>query len=92
MKTEEALAKQIIVDTDTETKESAIEALIKTRIRNDELWEAIQEHKRDLGEIKRLAGDIEVLIRYKVDTNDIPITELLRGIKELTKKLEKIGE
>ena len=38
MKVEEALEKQIILDVDIETKESAVEALIETCVRNDELW------------------------------------------------------
>jgi len=92
MEIKEALEKQIIFDVDIETKESAIEALIKTRIRNDELWAALQEHKRDLKVIKRLAYDIEILIRYEHDIDEIPIITLISEINKLTTKLEKIGE
>ena len=90
MKTEEALEKQIILDVDIETKESAVAALIETCIRNDELWKAIQEYRRDLEGIKRLVGDTEVLIRYKHDIDEIPIITLIREINKLTTKLEKI--
>ena len=90
MKTEEALEKQIIVDVDIETKESAVEALIETCIRNDVLWKAIQECRRDLEEIKKLADDIEVLIRYKHYTDNIPIIRLTIEIGNLTKKVENV--
>lgn len=92
MKVEEALEKQIIVDVDIETKESAIKALIETCIRNDELWKATREYKRDLESMKHLAEDIRVLIRYDSTggTEGIPITALIDGIGRLTTKLEKI--
>ena len=90
MKVEEALEKQIIFDVDIETKESAIKALIETCRRNDEVWKAIQECRRDLEEIKRLAEDIEVLIRYKHYTDNIPIIKLTLEIGNLTKKLQEI--
>ena len=75
---------------DIETKESAVEALIETCIRNDELWKAIEDTKRDLKEIKRLVYDIEILVRYKHDTDEIPIITLISEIDKLTTKLEKI--
>ena len=90
MEVEEALEKQIILDVDIETKETAIKALIETCIRNDELWKAIQEWRRDLEEIKRLVDDTEVLIRYKRDRDEIPIIALISEINKLTTKLEKI--
>ena len=90
MKVEEALEKQIIPDVYIETKESAVEALIETCIRNDELWKAIQEWKRDLKEMKRLANDVEVLVRHEHDIEDIPIITLISEINKLTTKLEKI--
>ena len=90
MKTEEALQKQIIVDVDIETKESAVKALIETCIRNDELWKAIQEHRRDLEGIKLLLWDTEVLIKYKHDIDEIPIIALISEIDKLTTKLEAI--
>ena len=90
MKVEEALEKQIILDVDIETKETAGEARIETCIRNDELWKAIQEWRRDLEEIKRLVGDTEVLIRYKRDRDEIPIITIISEINKLTTKLEKI--
>ena len=90
MKVDEALEKQIIFDVDIETKESAVESLIETRIRNDMLWKAIQEWRRDLEGIKRLVGDTEVLIRYEHDIEDIPIITLISEINKLTTKLDKI--
>ena len=90
MKIEEALEKQIILDVDIETKESAVKALIETCIRNDVLWKAIQECRRDLEEIKRLVGDTEVLIRYKHDIDEMPIITIISEINKLSTKLEKI--
>ena len=90
MEINEALEKQIILDVDIETKETAIKALIETCIRNDELWKAIQECRRDLEEIKRLVGDMEVLIMYKHDIDEMPIITLISEINKLTTKLEKI--
>lgn len=90
MKVEEALEKQIILDVDIETKESAVEALIETCIRNDVLWKAIQECRRDLEEIKRLVVDTEVSIRYKHDMDEMPIITLISEINKLSTKLEKI--
>ena len=90
MEIKEALEKQIILDVDIETKESAVVALIETCIRNDELWEAIQEWRRDLEEIKRLVLDTEVLVRYEHDIDEIPIITLISEINKLTTKLEKV--
>ena len=90
MEINEALEKQIIVDVDIETKESAVKALIETCIRNDELWKAIQEWRRDLKGIKRLTEDIEILVRYKHDIDEIPIITLISEIDKLTTKSEKI--
>ena len=90
MNVEEALEKQIILDVDIETKESAVKALIETCIRNDELWKATREYKRDLESMKYLAQDIQVLIRYESGTEGIPINALIDEIGKLIEKLEKI--
>ena len=90
MEVEEALEKQIIVDVDIETKESAVNALIENCIRNDEVWKAIQEWRRDLKGIKRLVEDTEVLVRCEHDVDEIPIITIISEINKLTTKLEKI--
>lgn len=90
MDVKEALKKQLIFQDETKSLEAALDALIETRLRLDEYYKIYRGLLEKAETIKRLVQDTEVLLRYDVPTDEIPVTKILREFDPFIKKLEEL--
>lgn len=90
MEVEEALRKEIILQHEKESLDGALQALIETRLRLDEYYKNHRNCLEKAKNIVHLVTDTEVLLRYAVDADGIPVDTTLRELKLLIKELEAL--
>lgn len=90
MDVKEALRKQLIFEGETESLDEALDALIETRVRLDEYYKNYRGLLEKAKSIQHLVQDTEVLLRYDIPTDEIPMETILREVESFIKELEKL--